>query len=83
MTDDAQDRLLNAAMKILVEHFDTVQIICTVDGNRPGMTTMRDKGAGNAYGRVGSVRDWLLREDAETQQRAIREMGDEDGDHWK
>jgi hypothetical protein len=80
MTNEQQQLVLSRAVTYLSEWFDTVQIIVTIDGNKPGVTSMVDKGAGNAYARAGSVRDWLLREDAQTKELAVRELDDDSED---
>lgn len=76
MTAAQEDQMLEAAAKYLAEHFDSIQIICTVDGNVPNQTTLRVKGVGNIYARVGSTRDWLIAEDAMTREYAVRSTRD-------
>ena len=39
-----------------------------------------EHGSGSIYARVGSVRDWLLRQDEYTRQYAKDEEGDDDDD---
>jgi hypothetical protein len=55
------ERILDSHVAQLAEHFDTVQIIATRYDDRT--TRIWAWGAGNWYGRVGSIRAWLLREE--------------------
>jgi hypothetical protein len=60
MSDPTRKKAIDAAMNVLTEHFDTVQILTTYqeDGN----TFRCFKGAGNLYARIGMVHEFLLRE---------------------
>lgn len=54
--------LVKRSVSQLAEHFDTVQIVCTrVVGDG---TVQVNNGVGNWYARYGSLRDWVIREEA-------------------
>lgn len=60
----------------LMEHFDSVQIICTRFEAKAGKTSCASRGDGNWYARVGAVREWLIRDDQATREDV---KGDDDG----
>lgn len=62
---------LDAALKVLEEHFDTVQIFTTrYDGGEGHGTVYGIRACGNFYARYGQVRHWLLLEDEATRLKA-------------
>lgn len=58
---DRDEQVLEAHVAQLAEFFDTVQIVATRHGRERSSVWAR--GAGNWYGRIGSVRAWMLREE--------------------
>ena len=79
--DDADDRLLEVLRghrSMLMEHFDSIQIIATkmTDGESASYIS----GAGCVYSRRGAVREWLIGEETACSQPAERDdKGDNDG----
>lgn len=55
---------LKAATGLLIEHFDSVQIIVTRHESDKEGAILGAWGHGNFYSRKGSVRDWLKAQDA-------------------
>lgn len=68
-------KLLDNSVAVLMEHFDTVQIVATrhgIDG-----TCCAARGAGNIYARAASIREWLVKDNEESRQMMRpRENGD-------
>ena len=58
MTREQSLEILKQHAAQLAEHFDTVQIICTRHDEQDGTATQA-WGAGNLFGRFGSVDYWL------------------------
>lgn len=50
----------------LGERYDTVRIIVT--SHRDGQTWMTSYGNGNWYAQLGSVKDWLVKQDEELRK---------------
>lgn len=62
---DEDMKRIQAALDLLSEHFDTVQVFCTRhEAGRLEGTVTADMGTGNWYARYGQVRAWLLHQDA-------------------
>lgn len=81
IVEDHADDALEKAIELLSEHFDSVQIIATKKDDEDEDTDLLcEHGSGSIYARVGSVRDWLLRQDEYTRQYAKDEEGDDDDD---
>ena len=57
----AEAALVDKAIAMLAEHFDTVQIFITKFDR--DTTSAGTKGSGNFYARRGQIRDWMIRED--------------------
>lgn len=53
--------LVDKAVNLLSEHFDTVQIFITK--TESNSTYAGAKGSGNFYARRGQIRDWMIKED--------------------
>lgn len=69
------DRHLAVIATNLGEHFDTVQIVATLQ-LKDGSTMRFNKGTGNMYARIGSCREWVM-----MQENGGRVVGcDEDDD---
>lgn len=60
----------------LGEHFESIRIIAS--RNQDGKTITCSSGAGNFYAQLGSVRDWLVRQEAQSQEHARQEMKDDE-----
>ncbi len=78
---DPLDDILQQVTAQLLEHFDSVRIICTshVDGS----TALYTFGGGNIYAQEGSVKDWVIRMDALEDNRArvrVEQSEEDDGD---
>ncbi len=54
---------VNEALKMLSEHFDSVQIFTTRYDSSDVGTINIHKGIGNWYTRYGQVKEWCVRED--------------------
>ena len=55
----------------LGEHYDPVMIVCTRhEAVTEGGSTLEAHGTGNYYGRIGSVRQWLVKQEEEARVRA-------------
>ena len=79
--DDHSDDALRKAIELLSEHFDTVQIIATrQDDEDPENDLLCEDGSGSIFARIGSVRDWLMRQDEYTRNRAKKEWEYEEED---
>lgn len=74
---DALAALMVAMSNQLIEHCDSVRIICTV-GREDGASQYVSRGVGNWYAQYGSVREWLLREEEimRMDEREEREGGE-------
>lgn len=55
--------LLDKALEIVSEHFDSVIIIATRHEETEGGTIMTYRKAGNYYASKAAVRDWLVNQD--------------------
>jgi hypothetical protein len=55
--DEMAATALSKHCQLLMEHFDSVQIVVTKDER--SQTRLAAFGAGNMFARMGSVRDWL------------------------
>lgn len=71
---DADVRKLDNHIAALMEHFDTVQILCTRYDSKDKSTTQVSRGAGNWYARTGQMQEFLLKADTETQETIARQM---------
>ena len=60
----------------LGEHFESIRVIAS--RNQDGKTITYSSGAGNFYAQLGSVRDWLVRQEARSREHARREMEGEE-----
>lgn len=56
----------------LGERFDSIRIIAS--RNQDGKTITCSSGSGNFYAQLGSVRDWVIRQDAQSKEHARQEM---------
>ena len=65
--------LVDQALEVLSEHFDSIQVVGTFldDGQ---MTHCLTRGTGNWYSRVGAVREFLDRDQAQTTAHAIGQV---------
>lgn len=60
----------------LGERFDSIRIIAS--RQQDGKTITCSSGAGNFYAQLGSVHDWLIRQDAQSKEHARKEMEDDE-----
>lgn len=67
---EQDEQVIKAALDTLREHFDSVQIFVTRYESGKG-TQSRTRGAGNYYANLGSIREYLLAEDAVTKHNAL------------
>ena len=77
-TREALEKLVEEAVDRLAEHFDSVRIIATKDDGPGGTSRHITRGAGSYYAQIGSVRNWLISEDAYTAERAAQRVREED-----
>ncbi len=81
MTKEEATKLLDDVLDRLGEHFDSVQIICTLveDG-----TKHYHRGTGDFYARRGAVDKWIRDDSAEDETwTRIRVEREEDKDDWQ
>ena len=69
-TEDGDHSIVDKAIDLLGEHFDTVQIFCTRHEGGEGTVSM-NKGIGNWFARRGHVQEWILKEEKAIQQRVL------------
>lgn len=69
---NADDKVLNGILDVLMADFGSVQIICT-KVNADGNTECVFKGRGDFYARLGAAREWLLRNDERTRKDIQKE----------
>lgn len=55
MTPDQQSDILEKIAADLMEHFDSVEIICTVYDSEHGRSAVINRGSGNYFARLGSI----------------------------
>lgn len=67
---DQDAERVDAAVKALGEHFDTVHIFVTKYNADDKDTTAVSKGCGNIYAREGFIREWMTRQDEEAREKA-------------
>jgi len=61
-------KLLDDALKVLGEHFDSVQIFCSRhESTLEDGTVLACKGIGNWYARYGQVQEWIVKQDEVTR----------------
>lgn len=60
METDEVERLVDRHIVALMEHFDTVQILCTKDEKDGTLNVAR--GGGNIFARYGHAQVWIARE---------------------
>lgn len=61
MTNQQDSELIENALNTLGEHFDSITIFANKHEGK-GTEYLAD-GRGNWYGRIGQIREWLLKED--------------------
>lgn len=71
---DVDDKVLNRALVVLSEQFETVQIFVTKQSN--GEIQDRATGSGNFLARKGQVHEWTVRQD-EMQRQYVRRLESE------
>jgi hypothetical protein len=70
---DNEIEIIERHVAAMMEHFDSCQVICTRTVNRS--TELVQAGGGNWYARTGAVREWMYRNDIQTQIE-IKENGE-------
>ncbi len=58
MTDDRDTKALNAAVDVLMQYFDSVQIFCSKN-KTDEMTVGQTAGKGSIFARIGQIGLWL------------------------
>lgn len=66
-----QKRRVDAAIAMLREHFDDIQILASVDDD--GRTVEYFTGIGNFHARVNMAREFVIANDARVRQYAIED----------
>lgn len=51
--------ILEKALNLLIEHFDTVQILCTNHKPDENATDCYSRGRGNLFARLGYAKTWV------------------------
>lgn len=70
MTEADEDiQRVDAALDVLRDHFDSVQIYCTRYDGAEGTTEIA-KGTGNWFARLGQIREWLIKMDEERRDHS-------------
>lgn len=71
---EEQKQRVQAAINLLIEHFDTVQIFVTKHEPISEQGTVSIAiGDGNWHARAGQVSDWLVKQEERTRQAVRRE----------
>lgn len=82
---DAKVRLVEEALKTIMEHFDCVQFLGSYDD--PTGTINIYRGNGNWYARQGMAHDFLARDQAQTQAHEFKHVlpsnPPDEGESWK
>lgn len=76
MEADEDLKRVKAAVSLLAEHFDTVQVFTTRYESAEEGTIQCNSGQGNWYARRGQVQEWLTREDEDTREN-VRKKDEE------
>lgn len=71
MNKDESDSLLDKALALLGEHFDSVQIL--VSYNEEAETRCAKRGCGNWYARVRMAQELILEDDARIHHQVRKE----------
>jgi len=71
-----QMEVVKAAAARLREHFDSVQIFCTVAAP-DNSTRCISWGEGDWFARYGHVREWVTKTEARARKEAVEEEGEE------
>lgn len=85
MTDEEHKAIQDKVQKAvdsLIEHGEAVQVLLTYSSG-DGCTHAVSKGKGNHYARVGLVREFLIRDNAMTDQDERPNNPPDDGESWK
>ncbi len=83
MTIQEAEKILEAAVVQISEHFDAVQILAS--WNEQSMSLIAKRGAGNWYARQGMAHEFINSDIAQdtAYQIAERLNGPDEGDEWK
>lgn len=86
-TPDAKVKLVEQALKTIMEHFDCVQFLGSYECPNDGGTINIYRGKGNWYARQGMAHDFLARDQAQTQAHELKHVlpqnPPDDGEAWK
>lgn len=74
--DDVNDLVLDRAVTVLREHFDTVQIFVSKQSEDDSQTWDGSTGAGNFLARKCQVMEWITRQE-EMMREHVRHRDDE------
>ncbi len=75
--NDKKFELLENQMKVLLVHFDTIQIFASKHDAKIGNTATFVMGHGDWNSRYGQVRQWAIKQDVITAQEGVREAEEE------
>lgn len=84
LTPDAKVTAVDAAMKLLMEHFDCVQFLGSFCDDED-LTITIYRGAGNWMARQGMAQDFLNGDQAKTQAKELKAVlpPPDDDEQWK
>lgn len=74
---DPELKLIQDAINTLSEHFDSVHIFVTRHENDETGTYSIQRGSGNWWARLGFIKAWLLRQDAQEHEKGRRDEAGE------
>jgi ABC-type sugar transport system ATPase subunit len=63
MTNEQIESFINHKLSEIMEVCDTCQIVVTIQNNADDTTVSLSTGSGNLYARIGSVQEWINRQD--------------------
>lgn len=84
MDGEEAKKLVDDALKVLHEHFDSCQIL--VSWNEQAETRAVYRGTGNWHARIGMAYDFIKKDDAQTMAVEISEQLEpppDDAEQWK
>lgn len=82
MTKDEATKMLDDVLDRLGEHFDSVQIVCTLVDDR--MTSHFHRGSGDFFARRGAADKWLRDDESEDSTYVkVRIESEQDKDDWQ
>lgn len=75
---DPELKLIQEAIDLLSEHFDSVHIFTTRHESDETGTYSIQRGSGNWWARIGAIKAWIIRNDAEELEKGRQDQNDRD-----